>query len=248
MFDIDGVLNEHGGNIMDCSKKAIQLLRDRNLRVCFASGKHAWYIQGGLVWSGLLEKDTVIVAENGGVVYDPNTRQKITEENHLADVRLLRNIFYNLYSRNNGYLQFASMRVWEEPKETLFCLFPQKPIDVKPLAKILKEIIELNQLKLYIVENLDSVDVLQLNVNKASGLKKANALMGVTSKEIIAFGDSYNDMEMLEVVGFAVTVNNGKKEIKEIVKNKRSKGYIAKQNYGDGVLEAVEYLIDQKLI
>ncbi len=248
MFDIDGVLNEHGGNIMDSSKKAIQRLRDRKLRVCFASGKHAWYIQGGLVWSGLLEKDTLIVAENGGVIYDPGTRQKITEENHLHDVRLLRNIFYNLYSKNNGYLQFASMRVWEEPKETLFCLFPQKEADVKPLAKILKEIIELNKLLLYIVENPDSVDVLQLNVNKASGLIKANELMGITSKEIIAFGDSYNDMEMLELVGFGVTVNNGKDVIKQTVKNKGKNGYIAKQNYGDGVLEAVENMIDQKLI
>ena len=69
-FDIDGVLNEHGGNILSQSKQAIQVLRERGVRVCFASGKHAWYIQGGLVWSGLLTNDTLIVAENGGVVPD----------------------------------------------------------------------------------------------------------------------------------------------------------------------------------
>jgi len=248
MFDIDGVLNEHGGNIVDSSKQAIQMLREHGLRVCFASGKHAWYIQGGLVWSGLLTSDTVIVAENGGVVYSPQTLRTARENAHLGDVKLLRSIFYNLYSQKEGFVNFAGLKVWEEPKETLFCLFPEKTQDVVRLKKLLTEIVEVNKFRLYLVQNPDSVDVLQQGINKETGIRMACEWMDVDMAEVIAFGDSYNDLEMLSAVGFAVTLKNGKPEIKEVVDKKEDQGYIAALPYGDGVLEAVKYLIKRQHI
>lgn len=247
MFDIDGVLNAHGGNIEQESKKAIKLLRQNGYRVGFASGKHAWYIQGGLVWSGLLTSDTIIVAENGGVVFDPNTRKKIIADKHLEDINLIRNIFYNLYKGKDGFLNFAGLTVWEEPKESLFCLYPNQTTDVARLAQILKEIIDINELDLYVVENPDSVDVLQSGVHKASGIATVCKWENLEFSQIVAFGDSYNDREMLEAVGFAVTVANGKPEIKELVKSKGTEhGYVASMECGKGVLEATIKIINEE--
>lgn len=249
MFDIDGILNEHGGNILESSKIAIKKLRKLGVRVCFASGKHAWYIQGGLVWSGLLEKDTIIIGENGGVIFDPHSRKNIVEDKFLGDVRKLRSIFYNLYSSKEGFLKFAGMTVWEEPKESLFNLYPQNISDVPRLAKNLKEILEINNLNLYCVENPDSVDVIQEGINKATGIKRVCDWFGITMDDIVAFGDSYNDTEMLTEVGFAVTVGNGKPEIKQLVKSKgENHGFVATRNCGDGVMEAIEFMFKKKLI
>lgn len=248
MFDIDGVLNEHGGNILPESKEAIKILRERDVRVCFASGKHAWYIQGGLVWSGLLQEDTLIVAENGGVVYDPQSRKTILEDKYLKDAKLLRNIFYNLYKKREGFLHFAGLTVWEEPKETLFCLFPKDTNEVPKLAKIIQEIVDINKLNLYLVENPDSVDVLQEGINKATGIQHVCDWLNISMKDIIAIGDSYNDIEMLEAIDFGITLDNGKPEIKDLIRAKADKGYIASKACGKGVLEAVEYLIKNDLI
>lgn len=239
MFDIDGVLNAHGGNIQEESKKAIAILKSKGYQIGFASGKHAWYIQGGLVWSGLLEQNTLIVAENGGIVYDPLTRKTIIADKHIDDVKLLRNIFYNLYKKKEGYLNFAGLTVWEEPKESLFCLYPEFTKDVSRLSSILGEIIEINNLKLYRVENPDSVDILQEGVNKATGIEQLCKWLNIKISEVIAVGDSFNDMEMLEAVGFGVTLGNAKDQIKQLVKNKGKNGYISEYECGKGVLDFV---------
>ncbi|HLD03589.1 MAG TPA: HAD family hydrolase [Candidatus Dojkabacteria bacterium] len=248
VFDIDGVLNEHGGNILPESKQAIRLLKKSGIQVGYASGKHAWYIQGGLVWSGLLDQDTMIVAENGGVIYDPHTKKTLVEDKFLNDVKLLRSIFYNLYSKNQGFLNFSGLTVWEEPKQSLFCLFPQNTADVPRLAKVMAEIVKINKLNLYIVENPDSVDVIQQGINKATGLKHLCAWSNLDLEDIIAVGDSYNDLEMLAAAGFAITLANGKDEIKKLVLKRKNQGLVTKQACGKGVLEASNYLIAKKLI
>lgn len=246
VFDIDGVLNEHGGNILPESVAAISKLRSRGIRVCFASGKHAWYVHGGLVWSGILDEDTYIVAENGGVVYDPHTRKTLLEEKHINDVNLLRSIYRNLHSRSGGFTTFAGIRVWEEPKETLFCLFPEHTSEVAQLAHHLREIVELNKLSLSMVENPDSVDVLQEGISKATGLNYICDWLKLDFDEIVAFGDSYNDIEMLSAVGLPVTVANGVEKVKKIVKSRA--GYIAHDKCGIGVLEAVNQLIRTNVV
>lgn len=248
IFDIDGVLNKHGGNIQHESKEAIRLLKKRGLKVYFASGKHAWYIQGGLVWSGLLEKDTLIVAENGGVIYNPHTRKTILEDKNIKDIKLIRSIFYNLYSKKEGFLKFAGLSVWEEPKETMFCLYPSNVKKIKRLMKILDEIVKVNKLNLYLVENPDSVDVLQANINKATGISHICDWTKIDMSEVIAVGDSYNDIEMLEKAGFSITLSNAKDEIKKLVRIKKSKGLLSRKEFGEGVLEATTSLIRKEVI
>lgn len=246
VFDIDGVLNEHGGNILPESVAAIALLRSKGIRVCYASGKHAWYVHGGLVWSGILDDDTYIVAENGGVVYDPHSRRTLLEEKYINDVGTLRSIYRNLRSRSEGFATFAGIRVWEEPKETLFCLFPERTEDVPQLAKHLRELVELNGLRLSVVENPDSVDVLQEGINKATGLRYICDWLKLDFGEIMAFGDSYNDVEMLSAVGYPITVANGVEKVKNIVRIRS--GYVARGKYGIGVLEAVNHFIQTELV
>jgi HAD superfamily hydrolase (TIGR01484 family) len=246
VFDIDGVLNEHGGNILPESVAAIAKLRSKGIQVCFASGKHAWYIHGGLVWSGLLDENTFIVAEMGGVIYDPHSRRTLIKDKYLKDVVLLRNIVRNLQSSDDGFNKFAGMTVWEEPKESLFCLYPEKYSDVNRLANEIREIIQTNNLSLKITQNPDSIDASQEGINKATGITYICNWLNIRFDEIIAFGDNYNDIEMLGAVGYPVTVANGISEVKNIVSSRG--GYIARDKFGIGVLEAVEFLEKSDLI
>jgi hydroxymethylpyrimidine pyrophosphatase-like HAD family hydrolase len=53
-------------------------------------------------------------------------------------------------------------------------------------------------------------------------------------EDIIAFGDNYNDIEMLENVGCGVAVKNAREEVKAI------SNYVTLKNTDDGVAHFIE--------
>ena len=51
--------------------------------------------------------------------------------------------------------------------------------------------------------------------------------------EVIAFGDNYNDIQMLEGVGLGVAVSNAKEEVKKVANQ------ITSSNIEDGVAQTL---------
>lgn len=70
--------------------------------------------------------------------------------------------------------------------------------------------------------------------SKAEALRQMGNLLGIDRSEMMAAGDSPNDMAMLKVAGVAVAVGNAKPELKEIA------DFIAPDHDDDGVAAAVE--------
>ena len=236
VFDIDGVLNPAGEPVQPESIAALNILESHGLKISFASGKHPWYITGGLIFSGLLREDTIIVGESGGHVFFPHQKRSLLYTEYLPDIKTLRNLF----------LKSELMEAcWEEPKETLFSLFPRDRSDVKKVAALMNELITDHDLHLYVITHVDAVDALQKGLSKKRGLSILSESLGMSPHEMIAFGDGMNDVEMLSTVGFPVAVANAEPPIKAIVKKR--KGYIASKKYGRGVLEAVTYITEHLL-
>lgn len=52
-------------------------------------------------------------------------------------------------------------------------------------------------------------EVVNVNVSKVKGILKVCNKLGITMDEVMAFGDSSNDVEMLKAVGLSVVVANG---------------------------------------
>lgn len=52
-------------------------------------------------------------------------------------------------------------------------------------------------------------------VHKGIGLKKLMEVFGIASGEVMAFGDNLNDLEMLDMAGFAYAMAEARKEVKE---------------------------------
>lgn len=84
-----------------------------------------------------------------------------------------------------------------------------------------------------------NLEICGLNTNKAEGLKKLCEKLGLSAKELMACGDSDNDIEMLKYVGMPVTVANAKEEVKSVVQ------YIAPSNDKSGVAVAIQDLVLQ---
>ncbi|MDD3654543.1 MAG: Cof-type HAD-IIB family hydrolase [Desulfotomaculaceae bacterium] len=76
-----------------------------------------------------------------------------------------------------------------------------------------------------------------LQATKGYALAMLATHYGVKRDEVIAIGDSYNDVEMLDYAGLGVVVGNAREEIK-----KRA-DYVSKGANGDGVVEALEKFV-----
>ena len=59
----------------------------------------------------------------------------------------------------------------------------------------------------------------------------------VKREEVMALGDGYNDLDMLEYAGLGVVVDNARDEIKERA------DYVTSASFGDGVVEALEKFV-----
>lgn len=60
------------------------------------------------------------------------------------------------------------------------------------------------------------IDVMQRGVNKATGLASVLERRGIEASEVMAFGDSMNDYEILRAVGHPVAMGNARPAIKRI--------------------------------
>ena len=77
------------------------------------------------------------------------------------------------------------------------------------------------------------MDVMSAGVNKGSALERLSALLGLDREEVMAFGDYYNDAEMLHFAGWSFAMENGHPDVKRMAR------YLARSNNENGVLRAV---------
>jgi len=73
--------------------------------------------------------------------------------------------------------------------------------------------------------------------SKADAIKFLCDKYGISQSEVMACGDSPNDMAMLKFSGIPVAMGNAKGEVKEIAK------YVSSTNDEDGVAEAIERFV-----
>ncbi|HEX4311347.1 MAG TPA: HAD family hydrolase [Acidobacteriaceae bacterium] len=92
----------------------------------------------------------------------------------------------------------------------------------------------------YPARDLSILDILPPGCSKGAALQRLAEQRGLAREEIMAIGDNWNDLEMLEAAGRAVVVANGAPDLVELA---RQRGWeIAPANDEDGVAQIVENL------
>lgn len=80
-----------------------------------------------------------------------------------------------------------------------------------------------------------SVDVIPKGGSKVQGIEAFIAAVGVELSEVMAFGDNFNDIEMLKSVGIGVAMDNARPEVKEIA------DFVTHSNEQDGIAFALKH-------
>lgn len=94
----------------------------------------------------------------------------------------------------------------------------------------------------YLTRDLTILDILPPGCSKGAALRKLAAARGVDRAEIMAIGDNFNDMEMLEFAGRPVVMGNAAPELLQMA---GERGWeLAPNNDADGVAHMVESVLE----
>ncbi|MDQ7093068.1 Cof-type HAD-IIB family hydrolase [Desulfosporosinus sp. PR] len=120
----------------------------------------------------------------------------------------------------------------QEPEGVEKILLMAEEADLDRLVPVLKqgygEKVHLTKSKPYFLEMTDT------SVNKGVALAALAERLGIAREEVMAIGDSFNDLEMISYAGVGVAMGNARQEIQA------QANIVTATNQEDGVAEAIE--------
>jgi hypothetical protein len=257
-LDLDDTLLGPDHQISPRNEAAVQRLVKAGMEVIIASGRmHASTLpfaqQLGLAGPVLSYNGALVKVSQTGEIYHhlpvPAALAaeivEFAEENELPvnyylDDRLRvkeRTFWSDLYhSRTKSVIhEVGSLRQYDGSEPTKMIILGP-PEQGKKLAEELGERYR-GQLNI-LISNPEYLEIMHSEVSKAYGLKSIGERLGIAAQEMIAFGDSGNDIAMLEYAGLGVAMGNARPEVKAVA------DFIAHRNDEDGFALAVEECID----
>jgi len=90
----------------------------------------------------------------------------------------------------------------------------------------------------YPARDLSILDILPAGCSKGEAILSLASARNIDPSQILAIGDNWNDVSMLEIAGTAVLMDNAPEDLKAVA---RARGWrIGSSNHRDGVAEAIE--------
>ena len=251
--DVDGTLLDSNSNLTEGTKKAIKAGVENGLIFAISTGRP---IQGVEHFNKTLNLDLPFITYNGAMVVMGNSKeilyeQKLSEKKakEILDLGQKYNTTIMIWTNNNLYVTEINERT--EKYKSISGVEPILIDDVDELiksgvTKILwyDEIERINQFESEVGKYLDNkvnyhtsrpmfLEFVDINASKAIAMEKLGEYYGIKQSEMIAVGDGYNDLSMIEYAGLGVVMANAKDEIK-------AKGdYVTLSNDEDGVAHVI---------
>ncbi len=251
-IDLDGTLLNSKHKVSDFSKKVLNQLNDKGIKIILASARPIQSVLNIAKEIGL--PDVPMIGGNGAIIAGDSEnilyRNSISEAEktnlfeELKKFPEIQSLTIHIYSDFNWYIPMLTEKAQEEINiigfsptytgENVFNLANsiQKMMivgDPSVLAR-LKHYIELNLTKINCVfSKADSLEINAVGVSKFLGVASYAKLFNFTVAEVIAFGDGDNDELMLKNCGIGVAMANATDLAK------KAATYLTKSNNDDGV-------------
>ncbi len=153
----------------------------------------------------------------------------------------LNNSIQRWIEKNRQYVEFIvpiEKGLLEDPVQAMFCGSIDKMLKVEERLRNAHLAREITVLKTrYDFRDLIIVDVLNFGCSKGHALERWARHRGINRDQVMAIGDNYNDIEMLEFAGVPVIMGNACEELKQ------NRWAVTLSNNESGVAAAVEQLL-----
>ncbi len=218
--DIDGTLTFRDRKLDIAAVGALRKAESLGLPVVLATGNVLAFAETAAT---LLGASGPLIAEDGGIVFDPSSKRE-----HMLGDRVDADRGLAALER-----EFGPLEQTRSSAARLTGLTLKRAIK----AEAAEELFRREGLDLAAVDSGFAIHLRSPNVNKGNALRKVASLLKVSLVEVAAVGDGPNDIEMLKVAGLSFAVANSDEAVKRVCT------YVTKEPHGKGVVEAIEKII-----
>ena len=244
--------------------EAVEMARRAEHKVFLCTGRNYGMLKPLLKYGfdGLIASSGGYIEVEKKVIYDhPMTKE---QEQRAMDVLAQNQIFCTIECRDGSYTderlkdflrdnqdksENSELLRWREQIEQSLGIRPMSEYKGQPLYKIVmmalsRESLEnakkilgkdfafcIQETKGHTIHN---GELICTDYDKGQAVERVCSYLGYTVKDTIGFGDSMNDLEMMETVGISVCMQNGSNALKNIA------DYVCPPYYENGIYEAFQ--------
>ncbi|AWX69175.1 YcsE-related riboflavin metabolism phosphatase [[Mycoplasma] anseris] len=238
VFDIDGTLLPFGvDELTPRMKEMFEKLKQNGYINVLCSGRDIFTV-GKQINNPYVD---YFVGANGTFILDLKTNEYVFEKTieyedykKFAEYAKENNLPYSFVGNKWGYYnelfnvdhwfykpykdKFISIDEFEKQNDKNY-LITVSSKESHVLGAKLSKFFEENNMNVWVLAEWDGgVFISAKGITKAVGLKILADLLGYSLEEMVAFGDSENDVEMLEAVGLGIAMGNGEDVTKNVAK------------------------------
>ncbi|HHT65473.1 MAG: Cof-type HAD-IIB family hydrolase [Caldicoprobacterales bacterium] len=259
-IDLDDSLLGNDLKISEANRKALFAARKKGVHITIATGR---MLDSALPYIHELNISIPVITYQGAYLKDTQTgdtlikksvpmdyTQKIIEECKKQNLHLqVYNESTYFFEKENYYsrLYHKATGIQGEEAKDLIGVLQEEPIKLI----IIDEQQKIARLSQYFEEQFG--DVLQVLISKpiyleftnkeatkGNALAKLGEMLEIPREEIIAIGDSYNDISMIEYAGLGIAMGNAPDHVKSYAQ------YVTKGNDESGIADAIRRFILNK--
>lgn len=265
-LDLDGTTLNDDKHISDVTKKTLEEAIARGVNVVIATGRTFSAIPDdvftvkGIQYVLTSNGAAITDVRTGDVIYSNCLSPKATEdvvallrqydfmvETFVGGIAYIDRKFYEGIRDNEiGYRHMEYVLTTRKPVDDIYDFILQNNGNIENInvnfefqddRQMMRE--KLSQIPDTTLTNAfdTNLEMGGATTSKASALLHLEKVLGVKPEEMMAVGDSPNDMAMMKLAGMPVAMGNAKDEVKAIAK------YITSTNLQDGVAEAVKKFV-----
>lgn len=269
MTDLDGTLfkNDHE-SISERNVNALKKAQEKGIKICIATGRTKSLIFDAVA---LVPFADYIITSNGAVTYDAKTDEIITSQllsaeksKKVFEIINAHSLTHEIYFEGECFLDGYSAKLYNYGNISAHYLKVLKDkanvvpdlsehIGEKGVEKInIMHVVgdELQEVKdsflniggIYVTSSIpENLEMNNINANKGYALSALCRILNISENEVMAFGDSGNDCEMLRTAGYSFATANAWDEAKKAAKS------VTLSNEDDGVAVQIEKYLEGKI-
>lgn len=266
MTDLDGTLfkNDHE-SISERNVNALKKAQENGIKICIATGRTKSLIFDAVARVSFAD---YIITSNGAVTYDAKTDEIITAQllsaeksKKVFEIINSHSLTHEIYFEGECFLDGYSAKLYNYGNISAHYLKVLK--DKANVVPDLSEHIrnrgvekinimhvvgdELQEIKnsfldiggIYVTSSIpENLEMNNINANKGYALSALCRILDISENEVMAFGDSGNDCEMLRTAGYSFATANAWDEAKKAAKS------VTLSNEDDGVAVQIEKYLE----
>ncbi|MFX3632078.1 MAG: Cof-type HAD-IIB family hydrolase [Candidatus Pristimantibacillus sp.] len=217
-LDMDGTLLNEQSEISDENAEWIQKALDAGVTVSFSTGRG---FRSALPYAEQLKLETPMITVNGSEIWQ---RPHVLHQRTLLspnDVKRMHQVamkytgtWFWAYSTQDIY----NLEKWIDPSDDYaahhWLKFGYYTEDDAVRQRIFDEVSEWGALEIT-NSSLQNLEMNALGVSKASAIRELCSILGIEMSQVVAVGDSLNDIAAIRESGLGVAMGNAQDAVKE---------------------------------